>query len=82
MHTRNLNMVKTSISHSLRIDEVKVPNSAGIIGMTLCPGNILGAMQGKAAIPAPWLEELELKHVIEEIAVDLFVQNEALRKYK
>jgi len=45
-------------------------------------GNILGAMQGKAAIPAPWLEELELKHVIEEIAVDLFVQNEALRKYK
>jgi len=39
-------------------------------------------MQGKAAIPAPWLRELELKDVIEEIADDLFVQNEALRKYK
>jgi len=36
-------------------------------------GNILGAMQGRAAIPAPWLEELELKAVIEEIAGDLFV---------
>ncbi|MDD4091832.1 MAG: ADP-ribosylglycohydrolase family protein [Smithellaceae bacterium] len=36
-------------------------------------GNILGAMQGRAAIPAPWLEELELKDVIEEIAGDLFV---------
>ena len=36
-------------------------------------GNILGAMQGRGAIPAPWLEELELKAVIEEIAGDLFV---------
>ena len=36
-------------------------------------GNILGSMQGRAAIPAPWLEELELKAVIEEIAGDLFV---------
>ena len=45
-------------------------------------GNILGAMQGRAAIPALWLEELELNDVIEEIAGDLFVQNEALRKYK
>ena len=36
-------------------------------------GNILGAMQGRAAIPAPWFEELELKAVIEEIAGDLFV---------
>ena len=31
-------MIKTSISHPLRIDEVKAPISAGIIGMTLCPG--------------------------------------------
>ena len=36
-------------------------------------GNILGAMQGRAAIPDHWLEELELKNVIEEIAGDLFV---------
>lgn len=36
-------------------------------------GNILGVMQGRAAIPATWLEELELKAVIEEIAGDLFV---------
>ena len=36
-------------------------------------GNILGAMLGKAAIPAHWIEELELKEVIEEMAGDLFV---------
>lgn len=34
-------------------------------------GNILGAMQGKQAIPEQWLEKLELKDVIEEIANDL-----------
>jgi hypothetical protein len=28
-------MVKISISHPLRIDEVTIPNSNGIIGMTL-----------------------------------------------
>lgn len=31
-------MAKTSISSPLRIDEVKIPNGTGIIGMTLCPG--------------------------------------------
>ncbi|HPG72451.1 MAG TPA: ADP-ribosylglycohydrolase family protein, partial [Syntrophales bacterium] len=36
-------------------------------------GNILGALRGKAAIPACWIEELELKEVIEEMAGDLFV---------
>lgn len=36
-------------------------------------GNILGAMLGKAAIPGHWLDGLELKDVIEEIAGDLFV---------
>ncbi len=36
-------------------------------------GNILGAKQGKAAIPQSWLAELELKDVIEEMAGDLFV---------
>ena len=30
-----ISMIKTSISHPLRIDEVKVPNGSGIIGMTL-----------------------------------------------
>ena len=47
MHTRNLNMVKTSISHPLRIDEVKAPSGVGIIGMTLCPGKkIVSAISG------------------------------------
>lgn len=36
-------MIKTSISHSLRIDEVKVP-AGGIIGMTLCPGKKIESM--------------------------------------
>ena len=36
-------------------------------------GNILGASLGKEAIPGRWLEELEMKDVIEEIAWDLFV---------
>ncbi len=36
-------------------------------------GNILGALQGTTAIPPHWLEDLELKDVMEEIADDLFV---------
>jgi ADP-ribosylglycohydrolase len=35
-------------------------------------GNLLGAMHGKAAIPAAWLESLELRDVITELAVDLY----------
>ena len=31
-------MIKTSVSHPLQIDEVRVPHAAGLIGMTLCPG--------------------------------------------
>ena len=34
-------------------------------------GNILGAALGRGAIPAPWLEQLELKDVIEQTAADL-----------
>jgi ADP-ribosylglycohydrolase len=34
-------------------------------------GNILGTMLGERAIPAPWLEDLELKEVILKIAQDL-----------
>jgi hypothetical protein len=35
MEEKKVRMIKTSISHPLRIDEVKVPNGSGIIGMTL-----------------------------------------------
>ena len=34
-------------------------------------GNLLGAMHGIKAIPARWLEQLELREVITEIATDL-----------
>lgn len=34
-------------------------------------GNILGALLGKHGIPLRWLQELELRYVIEEIAQDL-----------
>lgn len=37
-------------------------------------GNILGALFGIDIIPEKWLAELELKEVIQEIAVDLFDQ--------
>jgi ADP-ribosyl-[dinitrogen reductase] hydrolase len=36
-------------------------------------GNILGVLSGKDAIPASWLEELELREVIEEISSDLLL---------
>jgi len=35
-------------------------------------GNILGALLGKSAIPAHWIQEVELGEVIEEVSVDLF----------
>jgi ADP-ribosyl-[dinitrogen reductase] hydrolase len=31
-------MIRTSLTHPLRIDEVKVPGTEGIIGITFCPG--------------------------------------------
>lgn len=34
-------------------------------------GNILGALLGKDAIPCKWIENLELREVIEEISLDL-----------
>ncbi len=37
-------------------------------------GNILGAIYGTSIIPRQWLDELELKDVIEEVACDLFDQ--------
>ncbi len=39
-------------------------------------GNILGALLGQTAIPNPWLEQLELRHLIEETAIDLLQQYE------
>lgn len=36
-------------------------------------GNLLGAMHGTACLPSRWLEELELRDVIERVAEDLFV---------
>jgi ADP-ribosylglycohydrolase len=35
-------------------------------------GNLLGAMHGVKAIPAEWLEALELRDVITELADDLY----------
>jgi ADP-ribosylglycohydrolase len=35
-------------------------------------GNLLGAVHGVGAIPAEWLEELELRDVIAEVADDLY----------
>jgi len=37
-------------------------------------GNILGALLGKNAIPNEWLDELELRNVIEEISSDLNIK--------
>lgn len=35
-------------------------------------GHLLGTLLGVQAIPAQWLERLELRAVIEELAADLF----------
>ena len=37
----------------------------------LIAGHLLGAMQGRAAIPARWLDLLELREVMEDMADDL-----------
>ena len=37
-------------------------------------GNIAGAGYGYPILPDPWLAELELRALIEEIATDLYVQ--------
>ena len=48
-------MIKTSLSHPLRIDEVKVPGADGIIGMTLCPGKKI-----KSLISGEWDRNLDI----------------------
>lgn len=37
-------------------------------------GNILGCLRGSSAIPSHWLKRLELKNVIQEIGVELFIK--------
>jgi ADP-ribosyl-[dinitrogen reductase] hydrolase len=48
-------MIKTSLSHPLRIDEVKVPGTEGVIGMTLCPGKKI-----QSAISGVWGRDLDI----------------------
>jgi ADP-ribosyl-[dinitrogen reductase] hydrolase len=47
-------------------------------------GNLLGAMLGVGALPAAWLDVLELRAVIDRIAIDLYsttIRGERLRSY-
>ena len=37
-------------------------------------GNILGCMLGNSSIPEKWIEQLELKEIIKQLGVDLFIQ--------
>jgi ADP-ribosyl-[dinitrogen reductase] hydrolase len=46
--------MKTSKSHPLNIDELRVPGTEGIIGMTLCPGKKI-----KSAISGVWNRDLD-----------------------
>jgi len=46
--------IRTSLSHPLRIDEVPVPGTMGVIGMTLCPGKIQ-----QNGITGAWARDLE-----------------------
>lgn len=47
--------IKTSLSHPLRIDSIKIPESGGEIGMTLCPGK-----QQNYARSGQWARDLDL----------------------
>jgi len=47
-------MIRTSLSHPLRIDEIVVPGTKGMIGMTLCPGKIQ-----QNGITGAWARDLE-----------------------
>jgi len=37
-------------------------------------GNILGCMLGNSSIPEKWIEQLELKDIIRQLGIDLFIQ--------
>jgi ADP-ribosyl-[dinitrogen reductase] hydrolase len=47
-------MRRISLFHQLWIDEVKIPNGMGIIGMTLCPGKKL-----HSAVSSVWDRDLD-----------------------
>lgn len=47
-------MNKTSQTHPLRIDSVAVPGTAGVIGMTLCPGKVQ-----RFALTGSWARDLD-----------------------
>ena len=40
-------------------------------------GNLLGARDGVATIPTEWLKELELRAVIDEVAMDLYATGDS-----
>jgi ADP-ribosylglycohydrolase/protein-tyrosine phosphatase len=48
-------MIKTSLTHPLRIDSVRPPRHAGEIGMTLCPGKT-----GQSTIDGYWRRDLAM----------------------
>jgi len=48
-------MPKTSLTHPLRIDSVRVPGTQGLIGMTLCPGKVQDS-----ALSGEWRRDLGL----------------------
>lgn len=45
-------------------------------------GNLLGAALGRGAIPAAWLERLELRDVIEQVARDLVTGFEETEEWR
>jgi ADP-ribosylglycohydrolase len=64
-------LVSTDLADGLRL----AVNHSGDSDSTgaIC-GNILGARDGIAALPQPWLRELELRDVIEELTGDLLTE--------
>jgi len=56
------------VRHGLRI---AVSHSGDSDSTGAITGNLLGALHGADALPADWLEQLELRGTIEELAVDL-----------
>lgn len=47
--------VRTSLSHPLRVDVLSVPGTTGLIGMTICPGK-----KGLSLYGRPWDRDLRL----------------------
>ena len=47
-------MIRTSDTHPLRIDPVAIPGSAGLIGMTFCPGK-----KQPAAMTGAWNRDID-----------------------